>query len=151
MTKETYGYRKVRSYRSEDLSGFFVYTAFCPVNDQEVLVKVGISSIPYDRLATIYCNSPYPVVLAFFCQIGRKKTALSVERAILNSFSEFKTRGEWLKLSTDAATKKTFSTVCNHVVFTHIHAKAEWVKATGDQIRIAMSTKLGETFTKGPV
>lgn len=132
--------------RSSDYDGWFIYVAMCPSSDDEVLIKVGISTVPYDRLFAIHCNSPYPVELAYFSPVWTKKKALAVERAILGEFKERRTRGEWLKMDTSADTKKEFSRKVRKAIRIHTGDDPDWRKANGEQIRLAGKTKLGEKF-----
>lgn len=132
--------------RSSDYDGWFIYVALCPSGDDEVLIKVGISTIPYDRLIAVHYNSPYPVELAYFSPVWTKKKALAVERAILGEFSERKTRGEWLKMDKSPETKKEFAKKCRMAIRLQTGKDPKWKKATGDQLRIAMNTKLGDRF-----
>lgn len=141
-------YRKVRS--TDTANGWFNYVALCPCSDSEVLVKVGISTIPYDRLYTIHSNSPYPVELAYFNMAGTKKRALAIERGILNAFAEFKTRGEWLKLDSSPVTKKRFANLCADTIKAVTKVPPDWRKATGSQIREAGLMKLGNAFGLAP-
>lgn len=130
--------RKVRPINE----AFFIYTAFCPVNRDEVLIKVGISTIPYQRLVDVHCNSPYPIELACFAPAGDRGRARRIEKTILAQFAEFKTRGEWIKLSTDAEMKKRFSDSCNAVVKLNNGTAPKWIRIDRAQLTAYMTGKM---------
>lgn len=140
--------RRMRS--GHEFDAWFVYAALCPTGHDDVLIKFGISTVPYDRLYAINCNSPYPIDLAFFCMAGRKRVALSIEREVLTEFSEFKTRGEWLRLRNDQETRGRFASAVRTTFFELTGRAPEWRKATGQQIREAGNAKLGEHFLRLP-
>lgn len=128
-------------------AGWFLYTAYAPLDSETVLVKVGISSIPYQRLASIYCNCPFPISYAAFTAVGSKRDALAAERAILQSFAEHKTRGEWLKLGCDEATKKRFAAVTATTVTAITKKPVEWRRVKPEQIKAFMTAKIAEHDT----
>lgn len=125
---------------------YFLYTAYAPMSDDEVLVKVGISTIPYQRLVAIYCNTPFPVELAAFTVMGRKRNALRAERVILEQFAEHKTRGEWLKLKSDQETRQRFATAARKVVEQITGKPVQWQRVSSSQIRAYMSGKMRDKF-----
>lgn len=121
---------------------YFVYTAYAPMDEAQVLVKVGISTIPYQRFVAIHCNSPFPIELGAFTLVGRKKQALAAERRILAEFSEYKTRGEWLCLPMKAEVKQHFALMTKAIIADVTGKPVKWKRATGDQIRVYMSGKM---------
>lgn len=145
MIGRGYSIRQMPRRRMTEYSdGWFVYTAFCPLDDAEVFIKVGVSTVPYTRLFSIHSNSPYPVELAFFTYAGTKKRALAIERGILTEFKAHKTRGEWLRMDTRRETKRAFALACEKLVVNQTGALPEWKRATGGQILAYAGLKLGE-------
>lgn len=138
--------------RVRDAGAYFVYTAFAPVIDPAgarngVLVKVGISSVPFERMIPLHCNSPFPVELAAFALVGRKKTALRVESRILQHFREYKTRGEWLWLPDTEEVKGEFSLRTRAFIADATGKPVTWRRITGKQIVEAMTNRLDRQAT----
>jgi len=125
---------------------WFLYTAYATLSDEQTLIKVGISTIPYQRLVAIHCNSPFPVDLAAFALMGRKKSALRAERIILAQFAKYKTRGEWLLVPTTTEIKREFAEASRSVVEQVTGKPVKWQKATGAQIKAYMSSKMKDHF-----
>lgn len=128
---------------------YFVYTAFAPMGEDEVLVKVGISTVPYERLVTIYCNCPFPVEMAAFVMVGRKKAALKVEREILAHYAESSTRGEWLRLPLTQEAKRDFASVSSRTVRSVTKQDVKWQRVTGSQIRTFMANRMRDKMLDG--
>ncbi len=116
-----------------------VYTAYAPMDDGRVLVKVGISVVPHNRLVSLHCNCPFPIEMAAFVDVGRKKQALAVERGILGSFPQFKTRGEWLAIPNDAENRKAFASKCRAIVEVQTRKPCKWRKVSREQIAASIS------------
>ncbi len=121
---------------------WFVYTAYAPMDDSEVLVKVGISTIPYTRFVTIHCNSPFPIEMAAFTSVGRKGDATSAERQILEAYKDQKTRGEWLRLPLTAESKKGFATMAKNIIESVTGKPVKWQRVTNAQLRSFMSSRM---------
>ena len=138
-----------RARSSDTAIGWFVYFALFDLNEQDALIKVGISSIPYERLYGVYVNCPFIMEVAYFCPVGSKRKALSIEKSVLREFSDFKTRGEWLKMPKDAEVKKAFSHMLKYFIKGNTGADPEWRKATGEQILLAGNEKFKDKLAKG--
>jgi hypothetical protein len=121
---------------------WYVYTAFAPFDDGRTLVKVGISSIPHERMVGIYCSCPFPVRLAAWVAVGRKSFARRIEYRILKHFERYKTRGEWLLLPNDPESKQEFAAESRKLVEIHTKRPAEWTRFTEAQIKDVMAVRL---------
>lgn len=128
--------------RRDEADTWFVYTAFADMDDQHVIVKVGISTKPFERLVAVHSNSPFGVDLAAFAVVGSKRRALACERRILEEFADHKTRGEWLKLPRDEMTRKRFAETARAVVRGQIGADFQWRRVTREQIVATISAQL---------
>lgn len=116
-----------------------VYTAFAPMDDGRVLVKVGISVVPHNRVVQLYCNCPFPIVRAAFIQAGRKKKALAIERGILDTFVDKKTRGEWLVFPDDAQERKLFAERSRAIVEGQTGMPCKWTHISKAQISASIA------------
>lgn len=120
---------------------WFVYTAYARL-DADVLIKVGVSTVPYERFVTIYCNCPFPIEFAAFTSVGKKRDALSAERQILEAFESHKTRGEWLRIPHTAEMKKQFARDSGKIIASVTGRPVKWQRANGAQIKAFMSAKM---------
>lgn len=77
---------------------YFVY-AFFFENGDDIHVKVGISSKPFQRLKSIVQGSPFPVAQAVYTHAGSKSIAHSFEMFVKNAIPAKRTRGEWYMFS----------------------------------------------------
>lgn len=129
--------------RARRTDTWFVYQAFAEMPSNHVLVKVGISTKPFERLMAIYCNSPFLIELACFAPAGGKKRALGIESRTLSEFRGYATRGEWLMLPTTADVKRSFAERSSTIFKAVTGSPPPWRRVTGDQIRaqIAFSIK----------
>lgn len=72
----------------------FVY-AFFFENGDNVHVKVGETTTPYRRLATVAYGSPFPISQAVYCHAGSKSVARTFEETVRKALGYARTRGEW--------------------------------------------------------
>lgn len=126
---------------------WYVYTAYAPFDDGRTLVKVGISSVPHERMVSLYCSCPFPIRIASWVSVGRKGVARKVEHQILKKFERFSTRGEWLLLPNDAEFKKTFASETRQLVQTLTRRPVEWTRFSESQIRELMALRLSTIRT----
>lgn len=139
----------MKRLRSSDTAiGWFVYFAMFDLNEKHALIKVGISSIPYERLYGVYINCPFTMDIAYFCPVGSKRRALSIEKSVLKEFSDFQTRGEWLKMPKHPEVKKAFSHMLHYFIKGNTGVDPVWKKATGEQIRLAGNEKFKDKLAK---
>ncbi len=121
---------------------WYIYTAYAPFEDGRVLVKVGISSSPHERVVSIYCSSPFTVKYAAFTSVGSAKKVRKLEAKILKEFSAYSTRGEWLLLPSDEATKKMFAERTRKLTEETTKESVNWTRFTEEQIKEVMKVKL---------
>jgi hypothetical protein len=133
----------------------FLYTAFAPIQRNqrdpakrsaanEVLVKVGISRTPMNRLMAIHHNSPFRVELAAFAPAGWKRTAQLAEKRILACFREYRTRGEWLMLPCTPDMKAQFAKKARVILGDVTGAPVTWTRVTNQQIAELAIAKLNK-------
>lgn len=117
---------------------YFVYNAFASLPPDDVLIKVGISTKPLERLVSIHSNSPFGVELACLTPVGRKRLAQSVEAKILDRYGKFRTRGEWLRVPADPEFRKDFAGNVRAIVSAHTGRPVEWKRVDAEQIKLMM-------------
>lgn len=116
-------------------AGYFVYTAFCPARDGVVLIKVGISTTPFNRMVSINMQSPYPVELAAFCMVGQKSKGLAFEQRMLDAYPDRQTRGEWIDVKDTPEERKRFAETCGTILRAILKSKPAWKTVNSEQIR----------------
>lgn len=114
---------------------YFVYTAFCPASDGLVLVKVGMSLTPYNRLLSIDMGSPYPIELAAFCRVGQKSSAAAFEKRMLEAYPDRQTRGEWIDVEDTEEARKHFAKTSGSILRSILKRKPEWKTVNSEQLR----------------
>lgn len=73
---------------------YFVY-AFFFESGEDILVKIGISTVPYKRLKGVIHGSPFPISQAVYCHAGSRAVARQFEERVRHAMSGRRTRGEW--------------------------------------------------------
>ncbi len=123
----------------------FLYTAFAPMvlfkhdrseirDAEKVLVKVGISSIPMQRLHQIQCGSPFHIEIAAFAPAGYRETARKIETRILRRFRAYKTRGEWLMLPNTPEMRKDFALDARGAIHDITGRPVEWRRVSRKEL-----------------
>lgn len=126
---------------------WYVYTAYAPFDDGRTLVKVGISSVPHERMVAIYCSCPFPVRMAAWVPVGKKGVARRIENRILKEFEKFSTRGEWLLLPNDPEFKQRFAVQTRDLVAGLTRRSVAWTRFSESQIREVMAVKISAIRT----
>lgn len=129
---------------------YFVYLAFAPGPSGLVLVKVGISQRPLDRLVEINGYSPFPVQMAAFTPAGPKSRATRIEAAILARFQDGTTRGEWVALRDNPEDRSTFSSECLSIVRSVTRIPVTWARVNQKQIKERLDERIAATVGKLP-
>ena len=126
---------------------FFLYNSFAPIQantrDKEkqkieaehILVKVGISTVPMNRIHAVHLNCPFRVAYAAFTPLySAKQKAERIESEILEDLRQYKTRGEWLMLPNTDQVRQEFSRRVRIVIERSIGKPVEWRRVTGGEI-----------------
>ena len=120
-----------------------IYAIFCMENDASAYVKIGISSIVYDRIIALRTGLIFPVGVVLHCAIGDRGLTQHIETKIHQAFCERKTRGEWFKFDLSSPSdKKEFHTVTKQIVNTLSPRGLSWKKITPDQINAYETLRL---------
>lgn len=97
-------------------------------------VKVGISTNPEARLATINTSSPFRVEIYRQCRIASRWGAESIERTFHAINEKERLNGEWFQMEPDAAVLCLLHGLC-HVFIHHekrpVEQIAHWFRYTG--------------------
>lgn len=126
-----------------------LYALFSMRSKTEALVKIGVSSIIYDRIAALQCGVPYPLGVVLHAPVGEKGITMSAEKMIHRLFKKRNTRGEWFEFDmTSPEDKAEFHRVTKQVYERYAEKKLKWDKITPEQLRAYMSYKRKEPKKK---
>jgi hypothetical protein len=138
----------VRNYLAEAhyvLDAYFVYAAFTG----EGYIKVGISRIPFERIAAVHSNSPFPVEAAIWSWIGSKYLARRIEKQLKALWADRNTRGEWYRFDyADEADKRLFFGTINAVVEAVVGERPTWQKKSGADVRVMVQAAIKKSSAK---
>lgn len=89
--------------RAVDMPGWCLYLAFCKPWRGHSFVKVGVSSVVYERALAFQAGCPFPFDVIRFAGIGQKSVAYTVEAAVHRELKQFATAREWFAFETENA------------------------------------------------
>ena len=121
----------------------FIYAAFFEVDD-DIYIKVGRSTRPYQRVAALTQGVPFVLSRAVFAQAGSIENASSIERSLFKLLEGFRMRGEWYRFKhADAATFRT-TIAASFTKFTG--RKLVWSTMDADKLKAEIADQ-GAKFT----
>lgn len=81
------------------IRGSYVYMLLCRDGDGPIYVKIGVSNSPLERFKQLKNNCAVTPRRLLFVAVMSRDIALRLEADLLDSFSQWKTAGEWVKVS----------------------------------------------------
>jgi hypothetical protein len=118
------------------LNAWFVYAALADTGRSVFVAKIGISSVPMQRLATLHMGSPYPVTAAMWAMVGGRGAAARAESRIKKAFADRRTRGEWFEFDhTSAEDRARFNFTVKSLCAVAAERTPEWQRITQEQIK----------------
>ena len=137
-----------RNGRIRHVENWRVYALFCMRDDGVALVKVGISSIIYDRIVQLLPGLMYPLEEVRHLHIGDRKDAATFEATIHRLLKEKNTRGEWFEFDTKSADDKTlFNGAFQRAWAVHMPRGSglmKWERISAAQIRAHLANRTEE-------
>ena len=109
-----------------------IYAIVAECSSNEFVVKIGVSSVPLERYASLSPGIPFHSIMIYAPVISKSK-AFILENKLHKNFSDRNTVGEWFMF--DINDKKVF-----HDEFKAIYAgitrrKLEWLTITRDDVK----------------
>lgn len=121
--------------RLRTLESWRLYALFCMRSQTEAVVKIGISSIVYQRLLSLKAGMPYPMGVCLHASIGDRGQARRFEAALHRAFDYRNTRGEWFEFNlADPVDKFAFHNTVNAVFRSYFVGDLKWEKITPEQL-----------------
>lgn len=104
-----------------------VYVAMTDTGRDIGVVKIGVSTIPLDRILTIHHSCPYPVIAAKWAFVRSKAIAWKIESRIKKAFADKNTRGEWFEFDySSEADKRRLNDTVSMMFMLEVGAKPDW-------------------------
>lgn len=138
--------------RRRHVENWRVYALFCMRDAEHALVKIGISSIVYDRMVSLLPGLPYPITEVRHIAVGDRRDAANFEASLHRFFKTKRTRGEWFEFNVKDAKDKmlfnsAFASVWAAVMPLH-SGLMKWERITGAQIRAYRAMRTEERKAK---
>lgn len=100
-----------------------------------VLVKIGISSLVFERVTTLRTACPYEMNLTRYDLVGTRSVAARIERAMHVALASKHTSGEWFRFKLkDADDKRLLDTVQYQTFLDVVRRPPSWRKITRSQL-----------------
>jgi hypothetical protein len=129
---------------------YFLYLAFAPGPKGTVVIKVGISQKPLERVVEVHYGSPFPIEFAAYTPVGPKSRARKVETAIISGFQTNETRGEWLIMDDTPENRTDFARACLTLVRQRTKIPVTWAKLSGETIAAESVRKTRKAYGLAP-
>lgn len=147
MAKQKLPFKMIVDALDRGTDYYFLYLAFAPAPKDLVVVKVGISQKPLERVVGVHQNCPFAVEFAAYTPVGPKSRARKVEAAILRTFQTVETRGEWLVIEDTPENRKNFAAGCVALIRERTKIPVTWARINGDRIMAESVAKAKTAFT----
>lgn len=113
-----------------------IYALFCEISKEEAIVKIGMTSIIYDRLLALQAGISFPLSMCLHAPVGARGLTAQLEARLHRAFKNRNTRGEWFIFNTaNANDKKEFHETTKRLYERYVEQELAWKKITADQLR----------------
>ena len=121
----------------------FVYCAFCEEGD-DVYVKIGRSSKPFQRLGDISTYCPFVIKRAVYASVGSLSLAESIERLCMHELKQFRLRGEWYKFKKNQG--KEFTSIFHAIYRRKTKRELRWTHVDMDLLRDSVRAAAAKAY-----
>lgn len=119
-----------------------IYALFCTPTPTESLVKIGISSIVYDRALALQTGMAYPIEVMLHARVGERNITAHLEAQLHEAFRHRNTSGEWFKFNlTNPEDKAEFHSIFKKLYKAKTRCDLSWSKITKPQLRAYATMK----------
>lgn len=127
------------------MNAYFLYAAMTA----DGVVKVGISSVPCERVAHIHANSPFPIKAVMWTWVGSAFNARSIEKRLKELWRKRNTRGEWFRFDfNDPDEVSLFYMTITAVVEAQTGKPAEWKQYTEAEVKQMVKDVMKASFSR---
>lgn len=126
------------------LDAYFIYAAFTC----EGYIKVGISRVPFERIAQVHAGSPFAIEAAMWSWVGSHHHAKRIESRLKKLWAVRNSRGEWYRFDYEGADeKRAFFDTINVVFEARVGTAPEWTKHSHDDIRAMVNQTIRKNLS----
>jgi hypothetical protein len=119
-----------------------IYALFCVPAPGETLVKIGISSIVYDRALALQTGMAYPIDVMLHARVGERNVTAHLEGQLHKAFKHRNTSGEWFKFDiNNPEDKAEFHSVFKKLYREKTGCNLSWSKISRAQLRAYSTMK----------
>lgn len=127
-----------------------IYALFCMRTPTEAVVKIGCSSIVYDRMVALQAGLPFRIGVCLHAPVGERGLTMHMERKIHKAFQHRNTRGEWFEFDMgDPEAKAEFHYVTKTVYQTLLGKPLKWDRISQEQISAFATLKKSKSKPRG--
>lgn len=83
------------------MGGWAIYAVIMEPEPGDFLIKIGVSGDPLQRLTTFSCGLPFSPAMLISPRLDESRAAFHLENRLHKAFSEYRTRGEWHRFSSE--------------------------------------------------
>lgn len=108
-----------------------IYAIVCESSEQDFVVKIGVTSTPYERYMQLLCGIPFQSVM-LHAMVGLKRRAYGLETQLHRLFSDRHMRGEWFKFGLQD--KESFHETMKKAYLALTKEPLKWETITPEQV-----------------
>lgn len=108
-----------------------IYIIACECGEREFVVKIGVSSTPFERYAQLLPGIPFESIM-MYSLVGWKKKTYKLESTLHKLFADHHTRGEWFKFS--ISDKEEFHKTLKAAYFAATKQELTWERILPEQV-----------------
>lgn len=109
-----------------------IYAVVCESGSDNFVVKIGVSSEPFNRYGQLLTAIPFKSVM-LYAPVGARKRAYTLERILHRGFSSRNTKGEWFLFKLDE--KQIFHDSFKEIYKRSVGKELAWEKITQDRLK----------------
>ena len=124
-----------------------IYAIVCESSEQDFVVKIGVTSTPYERYQQLLCGIPFESVM-LHAVVGYKNRAYGLETQLHRLFADRHMRGEWFRFKLED--KEAFHETMRKAYLALTKGPLRWSQITPEQVaanvaaRMAFKKKYGK-------
>lgn len=112
-----------------------IYALFCMRTPTDAHVKIGVSSIVYDRLLALRAGLPFRIGVCLHATVGERGLTMVVEHALHKAFKRRNTRGEWFEFDlAKAEDKEEFHSTTKAIYTRYTNTELKWDRISAEQL-----------------
>lgn len=112
-----------------------IYALFCMRTPTDAVVKIGCSSIVYDRMVALQAGLPFRIGVCLHAPVGERGKTMHLESKLHKAFKHRNTRGEWFQFDmANPADKKEFHDTTKDLYLRYVGEQLKWDRISQAQI-----------------